>query len=178
MNIFYLDIDPKLCAQYHCDKHVVAMIREYCQILSTTQRLMFGRPILNEKNKVVKYELKVFDKLFLKHTHIHSPPVKWTMYSLSNYLWLWNLLDNLSRVYTYVYGKKHMYDRIGLIHSLAILSQEPNLEYRNNFFTDPPKVVPESCVLNKSIDSYRLLYMTEKRYMVKYRNRPYPEWFK
>jgi len=26
MNIFYLDEDPKLCAQYHCDKHCVKMI--------------------------------------------------------------------------------------------------------------------------------------------------------
>jgi hypothetical protein len=32
MNIFYLDEDPKICAQYHCDKHVVKMIIEYAQL--------------------------------------------------------------------------------------------------------------------------------------------------
>ena len=28
MNIFYLDKEPRLCAQYHVDKHVVKMILE------------------------------------------------------------------------------------------------------------------------------------------------------
>lgn len=28
MNIFVLDLDPKTCAAYHCDKHVVKMIVE------------------------------------------------------------------------------------------------------------------------------------------------------
>ena len=35
MNIFYLDHDPKICATYHNDKHVVKMIIEYAQLLST-----------------------------------------------------------------------------------------------------------------------------------------------
>ena len=28
MNIFVLDNDPRQCAEYHCDKHVVKMILE------------------------------------------------------------------------------------------------------------------------------------------------------
>jgi len=39
MNIFYLDPQPRLCAQYHCDKHVVKMILEYAQLLSTAHRI-------------------------------------------------------------------------------------------------------------------------------------------
>lgn len=35
MNIFVLDTDPSLAAQYHCDKHVVKMILESAQMLST-----------------------------------------------------------------------------------------------------------------------------------------------
>jgi hypothetical protein len=42
MNIFYLDEDPKICAQYHCDKHVVKMIIEYAQLLSTAHRVLDG----------------------------------------------------------------------------------------------------------------------------------------
>ena len=38
MNIFYLDTDPELSAKYHCDKHVVKMILEYGQLLSTAHR--------------------------------------------------------------------------------------------------------------------------------------------
>ena len=35
MNIFILDRDPKVCAQYHCDKHVVKMILETAQMICT-----------------------------------------------------------------------------------------------------------------------------------------------
>ena len=42
MNIFYLDENPKKCAKYHCDKHVVKMIIEYAQLLSTAHRLCDG----------------------------------------------------------------------------------------------------------------------------------------
>jgi hypothetical protein len=37
MNIFALSYNPKEAAQFHCDKHVVKMITEYNQLLSTTQ---------------------------------------------------------------------------------------------------------------------------------------------
>jgi len=33
MNIFLLDDDPKICAQYHCDRHLVKMPMEYLAIL-------------------------------------------------------------------------------------------------------------------------------------------------
>ena len=35
MNIFHLDKNPKICAEYHCDRHVVKMILETAQMLST-----------------------------------------------------------------------------------------------------------------------------------------------
>ena len=38
MNIFFLDDDPKLSAQMQCDKHVVKMILETAQMLSTSAR--------------------------------------------------------------------------------------------------------------------------------------------
>ena len=44
MNIFYLHPDPETCAQYHCDKHVVKMILEYSQMLSTAHHECDGVP--------------------------------------------------------------------------------------------------------------------------------------
>lgn len=35
MNIFALDKCPKISAKYHCDKHVVKMIIESAQMIST-----------------------------------------------------------------------------------------------------------------------------------------------
>lgn len=43
MNIFALHSDPKLAAQMHLDRHVVKMIIEYAQLLSTAHRLHDGR---------------------------------------------------------------------------------------------------------------------------------------
>ena len=35
MNIFHVDTDPKICAEQMCDKHVVKMVIETAQLLST-----------------------------------------------------------------------------------------------------------------------------------------------
>ena len=48
MNIFYLSEDPVDCALAHCDKHVVKMILEYGQLLSTAHRLHDGTPTVVE----------------------------------------------------------------------------------------------------------------------------------
>lgn len=42
MNIFYLDEDPNLAAQYQYDKHVIKMILETAQLLSTAHRVLDG----------------------------------------------------------------------------------------------------------------------------------------
>ena len=42
MNIFYLHKDPEISAKMHCDKHVVKMIIEYAQLMSTAHRILDG----------------------------------------------------------------------------------------------------------------------------------------
>ena len=42
MNIFYVDKDPMIAAQMMCDKHVVKMILESAQLLSTAHRVLDG----------------------------------------------------------------------------------------------------------------------------------------
>lgn len=34
MNIFVIDLDPEVCAQMHCDKHVSKMLTETSQMMS------------------------------------------------------------------------------------------------------------------------------------------------
>lgn len=43
MNIFILDKDPVISAQLQCDKHVVKMIVESAQMLSTAHRVLDGQ---------------------------------------------------------------------------------------------------------------------------------------
>ena len=42
MNRFILDKGPITAAKYHCDKHVVKMILEECQMLSSAHRFLDG----------------------------------------------------------------------------------------------------------------------------------------
>ena len=48
MNIFYLDKNAKIAAQSHGDKHVVKMVLEYAQILSTAHRVIDGDEVADE----------------------------------------------------------------------------------------------------------------------------------
>ena len=42
MNIFYLHNDPIECAKYHNNSHVIKMILEYGQLMSTAHRVLDG----------------------------------------------------------------------------------------------------------------------------------------
>lgn len=67
MNIFILDTDPIVAAKYLCDKHIVKMAVESCQLLSTALPQ---------------------DKAPYKHTHINHPcakPIE-TITSIRNYI--------------------------------------------------------------------------------------------
>ena len=47
MNIFVLDQNPSIAASMMCDKHVVKMIVESCQLLSTAHHVLDGYPQLS-----------------------------------------------------------------------------------------------------------------------------------
>ena len=47
MNIFVLDMNPKTAAQLQCDKHVVKMIVESAQMLSTAHRMLDGLSLIH-----------------------------------------------------------------------------------------------------------------------------------
>lgn len=68
MNIFVLDSDPEIAAKYHTDKHVIKMILESAQMMST----------------VVRY---VGLDAGYKSTHLNHPCTIWARTSLSNWLW-------------------------------------------------------------------------------------------
>ena len=56
MNIFYLDKDPKICAEMHLDKHSSKMIVEYAQLMSTAHRVLDGKEVirLNKIGRTMK----------------------------------------------------------------------------------------------------------------------------
>jgi hypothetical protein len=101
MNIFYLDHDTEKCAEYHVDKHVVKMILEYCQLLSTAHRLSDGlqEPGFSKTGRNVKRWrlLDNRDSVLYQATHVNHPSAVWARASRENYLWLADLLNKLSK---------------------------------------------------------------------------------
>ena len=67
MNIFYLHKCVNKCAKYHVDKHVVKMILEYCQLLSTAHRVIDGKEIMTKSKtgkNVKRWILNIFIYIF------------------------------------------------------------------------------------------------------------------
>jgi len=154
MNIFFLDYDPKKCAQYHNDKHVVKMILETAQLLCGVHWVTGNE---------APYKL----------SHKNHPCSIWTRSSLENYLWLCELGLELCIEYEYRYGKKHKtYDVI-----LWCILNKPNIS--DIEFTSPPLAMPDHCKIgNNPIKSYRNYYMIEKSSFCKWKGRNVPNWYK
>ena len=117
MNIFVLDEDPTIAAQSQCDKHVVKMIVESAQMLSTAHRMLDGKLIM-KPSKSGKRMVKYYDLyegaddleaelLYYKAVHHGHPCTVWTMESSENYKWHWEHFYALCKEYTYRYGKTH-----------------------------------------------------------------------
>lgn len=152
MNVFFLDRDPKACAYHHCDKHVVKMILESAQILSSVHWSSGGE---------APYRL----------THENHPCCKWARASLSNYRWLVHLALELCYEYTFRYNKIHKTQ--AKIEWLA--DNEPLIE--DIGFTEPPQAMPEEYQGEDSVEAYRRYYIGEKSYFAKWSHSEAPTWF-
>lgn len=191
MNIFILDKDPVIAAQLQCDKHVVKMIVESAQMLSTSHRLLDGvavkRPSKSGKTMRTYYDLYEgtddleMETLLMANAHESHPCTKWTMESIGNYDWHWLHLKALCEEYTYRYGKIHKVERIdpvvgySLLQALKILPRNipdgPMTPFRLAM-----KSNPECMYEDDPVRSYREFYQTKTFKMV-WTKREIPEWF-
>jgi len=179
MNIFYLHPNPKECAKLHNDKHVVKMILEYAQLLSTAHRFLDGTlsiGISNTGRKQTRYVLpNERDNILYKSTHINHPSAVWVRQSRDNYAWLWHLLQAVCGEYTYRYGKVHKVEREGLLEQLrfipAGIAEHPK-------FTEPTPAMPEEFkVSGNSVRSYINYYVGAKQHLASWKKREKPEWY-
>ena len=158
MNIFYLDRDPEIAAQMMCDKHVVKMILESAQMLSTAHRVLDGDEYAD---KVGLYKM----------AHKNHPSTIWVRANYENYDWLHEHMEALMTEYTYRYGKHHATER--LIHSLW----EHPKNITHGYFTDPPQCMPDYCKNDDAVSAYQNYYILEKSDFATWKRRDKPEWF-
>ncbi len=118
MNIFYLSKNPKECAEMHLDKHVVKMIIEYAQLMSTAHRVIDGHEYYDltaNGRKIKRWRLDDDrETVLMKASHINHPSAVWTRASDLNYIWLYNMWQHLLDEYTYRYGKDKYWVLLGL----------------------------------------------------------------
>jgi len=158
MNIFYLDRDPEIAAQMMCDKHVVKMILESAQMLSTAHRVLDGDEHANNAG-------------MYKMAHKNHPSTIWVRANSENYDWLQQHMEALMTEYTYRYGKHHATER--LIYSLW----EHPKNITNGDFTDPPMCMPDHCKDEDTVSAYHKYYIMEKSNFATWKRRDKPEWF-
>ena len=180
MNIFYVHTDPKICAQQHVDKHVVKMILEYAQLLSTAHRVLDGVEsvgLSKTGRKAKRYVLSDSrDSVLYNATHLNHPSAKWARHCEQNYRWLFTLWCELLDEYTYRYGKQHSSSRL-----MSALCRPPENIDMHEKFTAPWRAMPDEYKADRSepnytVKSYRAYYLGAKTQMLKWKNRSQPDW--
>lgn len=178
MNLFYLDIRPEKCATLHCDKHVVKMIIEYAQLMSTAHRMLDGSEYEDKtKNgrriRRWKHPNNNMENVLYKASHINHPTAVWTRESLGNYQYLYKLFCALCDEYTYRYGKTHLTDTL-----LRQVLGEPPQNIPNERFSAPPPAMPDDCKEKNVINAYHKYYRLYKKDFARWTNRSVPSFMK
>ena len=169
MNIFYLDKNAKIAAQSHGDKHVVKMVLEYAQILSTAHRVIDGDEVADEKG-------------LYKIAHKNHPSTAWARLGRGNYNWLSDLWGYLGIEYTHRYGKVHQ--SATLEHLFYAPDNIPHKTLFTGLTSVPPQCMPDqykcnpnSATLDDVVSAYRAYYINEKAHFSNWTNRSVPTWF-
>ena len=89
MNIFYLSENPRECAEFHCDRHVLKMIIEMGQLMSTAHRVLDGQPYIDKTangRSIKRWRLSdELENVLMKASHINHPSGVWTRTNHENY---------------------------------------------------------------------------------------------
>lgn len=186
MNIFYLDPDPKICAEMHLDKHVVKMIIEYAQLMSTAHRVLDGEEytgLTSNGRRIKRWRMKdpVMEQTLYKASHINHPSAIWCRENKSNYTWLYNMWFQLLLEYTYRYDRQHECSKLR-----AALYLTPEKIREGDFFPPTPAMPTDLKIMSvnpvagrkyDSLQSYKNYYIQSKAHFARWTKRQTPNWF-
>ena len=160
MNIFVVDHCPIASAKQLCDKHVVKMIVEGCQMLSTIHRM--------SGSHVVYAPVELYKESF--HNH---PCTIWARQTTSNYMWLADHTFALSCEYTHRYGKTHK------AHDMTVwFSKYYPLRTPEGDLTPFAQAMPDEYkVPGNAVQAYRNYYIGAKSRFAKWKFTKAPEWY-
>lgn len=150
MNVFFLDANPRRAAQMHNDRHVVKMILESAQMLSTVCR---------QNGQDVGY----------KACFEHHPCTKWASQSLANWKWIRALALALDDEFKYRFENEESHKSAQVIRGLP----EPPIEDKG--LTEPAQAMPDYCKSDNPVEAYRTYYKKEKGHLAEWRKRGRPK---
>ena len=181
MNIFILNENPVIAAQEQCDKHVVKMILESAQMLSTCHRMLDGsetrKPSKSGKTMSKYWVLPDNNKesVMYKAVHMNHPCTVWTRESHENYNWHYEHFVALCEEYTYRYGRVHATDaklRTMLKELPTNIPMIDQTQFKLAMEHEP------QCKLPCPIESYQRYYETKQvNFKMAWTKRQQPEWF-
>jgi hypothetical protein len=160
MNIFAVDEDPFVAAEQLCDKHVVKMIVEGCQMLSTVHRL--------SASHIVYAPVELYKQSFVNH-----PCTIWARQTTSNYMWLAQHTHELSNEYTRRYGRIHK------AHDMTrwFITFKPS-QVPIGYLTPFAQAMPEQYkVQGDGVTAYRNYYIGAKSKIAKWKYTNPPDWY-
>lgn len=205
MNVFVLHENPRIAAQMHLDKHVVKMIIEYAQLLSTAHRLLDGVEVKLElpngriqklwTMRGEKFELAddnddgtFGDAQRLRKTQkfIITNPVCYSASHMNHPCGVWARESDSNYRWLFRLFQETSAEythRYGKIHKTwtdvgMFLSEPPRNIAAGDLTSFPQAMGEEFKVHNDSVQAYRNYYLGPKAAFAKWTNRPAPDWFK
>lgn len=175
MNIFAIEKDPYDCAKSMVDKHVVKMILETAQLLSTAHRILDGTEYIDKSKtgrNVRRWRLPDDrDQHLYSATHINHPSAVWCRATNNNYNWLYCHFGGLLQEYTHRYGKVHKCT------PMSFWLRSTPFSIPIGYLTPVTPAMPDEYkVPHDSVASYRNYYRGAKQRMHKWTKREVPEW--
>lgn len=191
MNIFALSDCAKEAASWHNDKHVVKMITETAQMLSTAHRVLDGKPsktdkktflLLPSENLEVDYEkssptkivYRIENQKCMLSTHANHPSAIWVRSTDSNYNWALSLWEALICEWRsrYNHNKTHASQRFqGTFCALPRNIPKGALTKFALAMPDEYKISDDPVIC------YRQYYKLGKAHLAQWRGKDAPPWF-
>ncbi len=180
MNIFALDSDPRVAAEMLCDKHVVKMIVESCQLMSTAHHVLDGKEVFrtSKNGRKIRTYMAVTNAShppLLRCTMMNHPCSIWTRYSSGNYEWLWTHTTELLVQYHIRYEKEHTYTN--LVHKTLVQVPSTLAFNTRRGATSFVQAMPEKYRQADAVEAYREYYICEKARFAKWKCGNVPNWF-
>ena len=187
MNRFIIEDNPVGCAQSLCDSHVIKMVLEEGQMLSTVHRLVDGAEYTgktktgrNKKAWKIVYgvaQSQREDTLY-KACHYNHPCTIWSRETRGNYEWSFKLFEAIAREYTHRYEKTHKtYQALAKYLYWPPANIDPSAEVTP--FPLAMGAAPECINTDDPIQSYRDFYHTkQQRFKMVWSHRDPPSWWK